>query len=116
MFGRKNKPKHWFGLSDRGVIALVVLGIVGLAVGSVLYTKPGLLISKEDAVQAVTKHGYTDVRVHSKSIYGIGNALLGNCTDGDHAEFAITAVNTQQQSIEITACANFWRGFTIKIK
>lgn len=94
-----------------GIMTLVVAAVVVLII---CFNKPGLLISEEEAVEAVIKYGYSDVTVLDKSIFNIDGPLIGNCGVGDDAEFEVAAMNPRGQRVRLTVCADYWRGFSIK--
>lgn len=109
----KNKRDWRPRMKNLMFYAVVCLAAIGAIVGFVYLTNPGLAYSYEEAANAVRKNGYTNVVVLDRDDWFI-RGWWGGCGKDDDVKFDVTATNASGEFVELTACAQFGKGFVVR--
>lgn len=88
--------------------------LVGLAImfGAAAFAR-GALVPENEAIEALQKSGYTDVRIRSSAWFAVG---LRGCSEKDAAMFRASATNSTGQRVDDIIVCSGWplKGMTVR--
>tara|TARA_Y100000310_G_C20006690_1_gene501024 strand:- start:136 stop:420 length:285 start_codon:yes stop_codon:yes gene_type:complete len=85
-----------------------------IALSLICFSGCGLMVDSSSIANAVSKQGYSDVRVHSKGVFFVS---WRGCSKSDDAVFKVTAKNALNKQVNLIVCAGWpFKGVTIRTK